>query len=93
MNNLSLLELDRLIAEAKALRTNAFETALAALQERVRNEAAAMGIDYKNLFHYQRGNVVRFRGPEGQSWNGVGPNPKWLKDLRAQGHTLDEYRV
>ena len=36
---------------------------------------------------------VRFRGPEGQTWSGRGPTPRWLKALEAAGKTRDQFTV
>jgi DNA-binding protein H-NS len=36
---------------------------------------------------------VRFRGPEGQTWSGRGPTPRWLKALEAAGKPRDEFMV
>ena len=36
---------------------------------------------------------VRFRGPDGQTWSGRGPTPRWLKALEAAGKTRDQFTV
>jgi DNA-binding protein H-NS len=36
---------------------------------------------------------VKYRGPEGQPWSGVGRKPVWLVDALAAGRTLEEFAV
>jgi len=39
--------------------------------------------------------AVKYRNPENpkHQWTGRGMQPKWLRELIEQGHTLDEYSV
>lgn len=36
---------------------------------------------------------IKFRGPTGESWSGVGRTPKWLMALEMAGHSRDEFRI
>lgn len=36
---------------------------------------------------------IKFRGPTGETWSGVGRTPKWLMALEIQGHSRDAFRV
>ncbi len=39
------------------------------------------------------GAAVKYRGPEGQTWQGKGRVPQWLKTLEEQGRNRDEFLV
>jgi hypothetical protein len=36
--------------------------------------------------------ATKFRGPEGQSWSGLGRRPKWVLDLLASGQDLSQFQ-
>lgn len=36
---------------------------------------------------------VKYRGPAGQPWSGVGRKPVWVTEALAAGRTLDEFAV
>lgn len=36
---------------------------------------------------------IKFRGPEGQPWSGVGKRPLWVTQALAEGRTLAEFEV
>lgn len=36
--------------------------------------------------------VVKYQRGE-DAWGGKGPNPKWIKELKAQGVDIEQYRV
>lgn len=36
---------------------------------------------------------IKYRGPNGEAWTGVGAKPRWLRPLLDQGRALDEFRV
>ncbi|MBU6407101.1 MAG: H-NS histone family protein [Alphaproteobacteria bacterium] len=36
---------------------------------------------------------VQFKGPNGETWSGRGPTPRWLKQLEAQGKPRSEFAV
>jgi DNA-binding protein H-NS len=35
----------------------------------------------------------KYRSPQGHGWSGRGVAPTWLRELEAQGHDREEYRV
>ena len=35
----------------------------------------------------------RFRGPNGETWSGLGREPRWLQALTAEGRKREEFRV
>ena len=37
------------------------------------------------------GKQAKYRSPEGQTWGGRGPHPKWLREALAAGHQLSEF--
>lgn len=38
--------------------------------------------------------VIKYRSPEGQPWGGgVGPKPRWVKEVLARGESLEKYAV
>ena len=39
------------------------------------------------------GRKIKFRGPMGESWSGVGRTPKWLMALEMAGHARGEFRI
>lgn len=40
-----------------------------------------------------RPSVVRFRGPNGETWSGSGRQPGWLKEAIARGASKEDFRV
>lgn len=37
---------------------------------------------------------AKYKGPTGELWaGGPGPRPKWVQEVMAQGHELDQYRI
>lgn len=37
--------------------------------------------------------VVRYRGPEGQEWSGMGRQPAWIKQAIAEGKSKEDFAV
>lgn len=37
--------------------------------------------------------VIRYRGPEGQTWTGVGRRPNWIVQLEQEGRSRSEFQV
>ena len=35
----------------------------------------------------------KYSSPDGETWSGRGVSPAWLRELEAQGHDREEYRV
>ena len=44
-------------------------------------------------YERSKSGIVRFRGPEGQEWTGVGRKPKWFTQLESSGVSTEIYRV
>jgi len=36
---------------------------------------------------------IKYRDANGNSWQGVGPRPAWLKEALDKGATLDDFKV
>lgn len=41
----------------------------------------------------QTASVVRYRGPNGEPWSGMGRQPQWLKNALAEGKNKEDFRV
>lgn len=37
--------------------------------------------------------AVRYRGPNGEPWSGMGRQPQWLKNALAEGKSKEDFRV
>ncbi|WP_261521716.1 H-NS histone family protein [Burkholderia multivorans] len=37
--------------------------------------------------------VVKFKGPNGEPWSGMGRQPQWLKDALAEGKKKEDFAV
>ena len=37
--------------------------------------------------------VVRYKGPTGEGWSGMGRQPQWLKDALEQGKSKEDFAV
>lgn len=37
--------------------------------------------------------IIRFRGPKGQEWTGVGRKPKWVQQLESNGLSVELFRI
>lgn len=104
IDHLSAAELTDLIAEAERLRAAKLEDAKRALIEEMRAKAAALGTTFEDLVGHdgRRRRVrsdagktlpVRFRGPNGETWAGRGPTPRWLRALEQAGKKRSDYAV
>ena len=36
---------------------------------------------------------IRYRGPNGEAWSGLGRRPRWVLEAITRGENLDQYRV
>jgi DNA-binding protein H-NS len=77
-----------------------FEDAKTRLLEDIRIMVEQEGLSVEDLFPPARGRragtpaKMKYRSPDGQhAWSGMGPVPKWLKQLETEGHNREEYRV
>jgi len=41
----------------------------------------------------KKANKPKYRDDAGNSWTGIGPQPRWLKDVVAGGKRLEDFRV
>lgn len=41
----------------------------------------------------RNGRKIKFRGPMGEAWSGVGRTPRWLLALEMAGHSRDGFRI
>lgn len=74
----------------------------AAFVEATRRECLAMGWSIPGLIAAlrtgkvaagERKRPVRYRGPNGEEWAGVGKRAEWLDKLVKAGHSPDEFKV
>ena len=35
----------------------------------------------------------KYRGPNGETWTGVGPQPRWMKEALASGKSKDDFLI
>ena len=104
IDHLSLNELNALIEKAEELRVDRQEDAKAEFLEKMRKEAAAAGLSLDALMgRHASGRRKRsdagiklkpkYVGPNGETYTGRGPTPKWLKDLEAKGTKREKFLV
>jgi DNA-binding protein H-NS len=77
-----------------------FEDTKTRLLENIRAMVEEEGLSVEDLFPPVRGRragtpaKIKYSSPDGlHAWSGMGPVPKWLKQLEAEGHNREEYRV
>jgi DNA-binding protein H-NS len=77
-----------------------FEDTKTRLLENIQAMVAEEGLSVEDLFPPVRGRragtpaKIKYRSPDGQHvWSGMGPVPKWLKQLEDEGHNREEHRV
>jgi DNA-binding protein H-NS len=77
-----------------------FEDTKTRLLENIRVMVEEEGLSVEDLFPPGRGKragtpaKIKYRSPdEFHAWSGMGPVPKWLKQLEDEGHNREEYRV
>lgn len=104
IDHLSLNELNALIEKAQDLREARKEDAKTEFMEKMRREAAAAGLSLDALMgRHASGRRKRsdagiklkpkYVGPNGETYTGRGPTPKWLKDLEAKGAKREKFLV
>lgn len=104
IDHLSLNELNALIEKAQGLREARKEDAKTEFMDRMRKEAAAAGLSFDALMgRHASGRRKRsdagiklkpkYVGPNGETYTGRGPTPKWLKDLEAKGAKREKFLV
>ncbi len=104
IDHLTLNELNKLIEQAEALRESRKEDAKTEFMDKMRKEALAAGLSLDALMgrapsgRRKRSDAgvklkPKFVGPNGETYTGRGPTPKWLKDLEAKGVNRNKYLV
>ncbi len=105
LKDLSVQELDEIIAAAERERHAKREGARKALLEEMKAKAEALGLSLDALLEEARqdgasprttrGPVrAKYRHPDtGETWSGRGSAPGWLKRLEAQGRPREEFAV
>lgn len=108
LESLSFEELNQLIQEAQAKRSEKQEGAKAALLEEMTGKAAQLGLSLEALMGRQaapktnvrkvRGDVgkpvaVKFRGPDDATWTGRGRMPRWLTEAIERGKSKEDFAV
>ena len=77
------------------------ERAQKALLTEFRQRAEQLGMSLETLLpprrrirrNAGRTLAVKYMSPNGDTWSGRGHTPRWLKQLEAEGHNREEYRV
>jgi DNA-binding protein H-NS len=104
LDDLSATDLNALITKAQQLREDKKVSEKAKLLEKFRTMAADAGFTFEEVIgrgssgRRQRSDKgvklkAKFKGPNGETYTGRGPTPKWLKDLEAKGHKRERYLV
>jgi DNA-binding protein H-NS len=104
IDELSINELNELIAKAQSLIADKKDEAKAEFLSKMRADAAAAGLSLDELMgrgssgRRQRSDKgvklkPKYAGPNGETYTGRGPTPGWLKELEAKGHRRERYLV
>jgi DNA-binding protein H-NS len=104
IDDLSLSDLNELISRAQSLIASKKDEAKNEFLAKMRADAAAAGLSLDELMgrgpggRRQRSDKgvklkPKYQGPNGDTYTGRGPTPKWLKDLEAKGHKREKYLV
>ena len=102
IDGLSVAELDTLIERAEDLRQQKQEEARISFMNEMRAKASELGIDLDVSVgrggRRKRSDAgvklkPKFIGPNGETYTGRGPTPKWLKDLEAKGVNRNKFLV
>ena len=102
VDNLNLSELNELIARAQQAIDARKEEARSGFLAKMRADAAANGLDLDDIIgRHPSGRRKRsdsglklkpkYIGPNGESYTGRGPTPKWLKSLERKGERREKY--
>lgn len=100
---LNAQELIRVRTLADNLRLEKLEEARNALASKIQAECEELGLSPEEVLGIRRGRrgqrvnttsvAIKYRGPQGETWTGRGVAPVWLRQLEAEGHDREEYRV
>jgi DNA-binding protein H-NS len=93
-DTLSAQDLIRVCTLADNLRLEKLEDARNALASKTQAE------EVLGLVRGRRGQrvnttsvVIKYRGPQGETWTGRGVAPLWLRKLEEEGHDREAYRI
>ena len=105
LGSLSLPDLKKVMEACEAQIVETQKKEKAETLRMMRELAESKGVDFEEIVQElggakkdksRNGNLPpKFRHPEDPSktWSGRGRKPQWLRDLEAQGHSADEYKV
>jgi DNA-binding protein H-NS len=104
IDNLSLAELNELIARAQKAIAAKKDEARSGFLAKMRADAAAHGLDFDEIMGRGSGGrrqrsdkgiklKPKYLGPNGEIYTGRGPTPKWLKALERKGEKREKFLV
>lgn len=104
IDNLSMTDLQTLLNRVEAAISERQQSAKAELVESLKAQAEAAGFSFNDLMgkgssgRKKRTDAgkkleAKYRGPNGETYTGRGPTPKWLKELEAAGRKRERYLV
>lgn len=104
LNNLSIEELEAVIAEARELVERKREQAVARARADIERIAASTGYSLEDLLGMGKPRprtparktvAAKYRNPRdpSQSWSGRGKRPRWLQEQLEQGGRLESFLV
>lgn len=102
LDKLSVAQLNDVIQRAEKLIGAKKDEAKNEFMARMRAEAAASGLSLDEIMGRGPGGrrkrsdagvklKPKYVGPNGETYTGRGPTPRWLKALEAKGHNRDRY--
>ncbi|MDQ5887897.1 MAG: hypothetical protein RL210_2424 [Pseudomonadota bacterium] len=89
---------EKLLQQAEEIRKQEVATVVAEIKAKI----AQYGITARDLGFATaaagkkgttEGAVAKFRGPNGESWSGMGRQPQWLKDALANGRKKEDFAI
>jgi DNA-binding protein H-NS len=100
-----LAQIDKLRAEAEALRRDEVAGVVARIKEAIKQygitpqelgftgKGAKRSLGAKSTTKARGVTTAKYSDAKGNTWGGRGPRPKWLRDALAEGHSLDDFAV
>lgn len=96
----------KLLEQAEELRKQEVSTVIAEMKEKMAQyaitasdlgiTAADLGLavtTHKKATKTPATTVVKFKGPNGEPWSGMGRQPQWLKDALAEGKKKEDFAI
>jgi DNA-binding protein H-NS len=105
IDHLDVASLNKLIEQAQKLLASRREETTSKLIEEMRSKAKALGLDLDEVLGRKASNgrkqrsdlgvklKPKFKGPNGETYTGRGPTPKWLKSLERKGQSREKFRI